>query len=370
MKEIRIGLLGTGGIAHVHAWAFRALPYSTTGLKVRPNLYMVYDRKIEKAREFANLYGFERYTNNPLEVINSPEVDIIDISLPNKLHAELSILASEKGKHVISEKPLASDLRDAKAMVEAVRKNRVHSLVCLNMRFLPSVMYARKLIEGGRIGRVFHFRGVAGHSRLIDPLVPIEWRMKKELAGGGPLADLGVHIFDIARLLVGDVEEVVSLMNTFIKERFNQSGQKEAVDVEDAGLVLMRFEKGALGSVEATKFALGFDEQQRIEIHGSECSFRIILTEPFVLKLYCRDEDPPGLKNVTVAYDKNIIWPPSKSTEGWAYTFVPMFYNFLNAIADDVDTTPNFYDGLKAQEILEASYLSWEKRSWIKLPLL
>ncbi len=370
LNKIGFGLVGAGGIGFVHAWATRVAPFSFSDLDPRQiELVGVYNRTLSKAENLAKRFGF-RYATDELEkILNDPEINAVCIALANAFHREPVIKAADIGKNILCEKPLGLNLDEAREMYESVKNAGITHAVALVMRFMPSVIYAKQLIDQGVLGRIYHYRAVVAHSRYVNPDLPIEWRMKKSLAGGGALADIGIHLMDLARYLIGEVRELAAITKTFIRERKTKSGEKDIVDVEDAGLVIFSFDNGALGNIEATRFGPGFQELDRIEIHGSKGMIRFYLENPFEIFLYLSTEDPPGVKRVILKPWSNALWPPSKSISGWAFLFVKLIHEFFKAILEKREASPNFYDGLKAQEILEAAYVSAEEKRWVRLPL-
>ncbi len=369
-SKIYFSLIGAGGIGFVHAWAAKAVTFSFDDLDPEIiELNGVYNRTVSKAERLKHRFGFRYVTDDWRKIINDGTTNAISVTTANAFHEEPVIEAAEKGIHVLCEKPLGLNYEQARRMYEKVKESRIVNSTALVMRFMPSVIFAKELIESGKLGELYHYRAVVAHSRFVNPDLPIEWRMKKEIAGGGALADIGIHLIDLARYLVDDVSEVSAVSRIFIKERKTKNGGRDIVDVDDATIMLVAFKNKAIGSIEATRFGLGFQELDRVEIHGSKGMIRFYLDNPFEIYIYLTDDDIPGLKRIVLKPWKNALWPPSKSVSGWGYLFVPLMHEFFKAILEKRDAKPNFYDALKAQEILEAAYISAEKKEWVKLPL-
>ncbi len=368
--KIGFGLIGAGGIGFVHAWSAKVAPLSFEDLDPSNiTLVGVYNRTLSKAERLAKRFGFKYATSDLDRVIKDSEINAFCVALANAFHKDPVLKISDEGKHVLCEKPLGLNYKEAEEMYKAVKSAGIVHAVALVMRFMPSVIYAKQLIKKGFLGKIYHFRAVVAHSRYVNPDLPIEWRMKKSIAGGGALADIGIHLMDLARFLVGELREVSAVTRTFIERRKTLDGKIDYVDVEDAGLMIFSFENGALGYIEATRFGPGFQELDRIEIHGSKGMIRFYLENPFEIFVYSLEDEAPGVKRIILKPWPKALWPPSKSISGWAFLFVKLMHEFFRAIIEGREASPNFYDGLKAQEILEAAYISAKEREWIRLPL-
>jgi len=368
--KIYFSLIGAGGIGFVHAWAAKVVTVSYCDLD--PNsvvLNGVYNRTISKAEALMHRFGFKYVTNNWRDIINDGATNAISVATANAFHEDPVIMAADKRINILCEKPLGINYDQAKRMYEKVNEAKVINSTALVMRFMPSVIFASNLINSGKLGKIYHYRAVVAHSRFVNPDLPIEWRMKKDIAGGGALADIGIHLIDLARYLIGEVKEVSAITKIFIKERKTRDGGTDYVDVDDAALMIMEFENGAIGSIEATRFGPGFQELDRIEIHGSNGMIRFYLDNPYEIYLYLSNEEYPGVKRIVLKPAKEALWPPSKSVSGWGYLFVALMHDFFKAILDRREASPNFYDALKAQEVLEAAYISAERKEWVQLPL-
>jgi predicted dehydrogenase len=369
--SVNFSLIGVGKIGIVHAWSARNVVHSFDDIDPNEvNMVGVYNRTVSKANWAKKRFGFKYSTGNWRDILKDGETNSVSITLPNNLHYELVKEFAEAGINIMCEKPLGVNLNEALKMYEIVHDSKIVDSVALVLRFLPSALYAKEIIEKGKLGEIYHYRAVVAHSRYVDPNLKMEWRMKKELAGGGALADIGIHLIDLARFLIGDISDVVAETKTFIKKRKNDKGEFEEVDVDDAAILIMNFENGVLGSIESTRFGPGFQELDRIEIHGSNGMIRFYLDNPFEIFVFLNDEDPKGVKRIVLKPWPKAIWPPSKSIEGWGFLFVTLFHNFFKSILSGSVASPNFYDGLKAQEIVEAAYISSKERRWVKLPLV
>jgi len=315
--------------------------------------------------------------------VKRDDIDIVDINAPSDAHKDIAIAAARAGKHVFCEKPLALTLADAREMLAAVEEAGVKHMICFNYRFAPAVQLAKKLVQEGRLGRIYHFRAVFLQDWIVDPNFPLVWRLDKKVAGSGSHGDLGAHLIDLAHFLVGDIDEVIGMSETFIKERplpsvttglsakGDPSGPKGEVTVDDATLFLARFANGALGSFEMTRLAPGHRSTNAFEINGSKGSVKFDFERMNELQVYFTDdaEDVQGFRRVMVtdpAHAYMDAWWPAGHSIGYGQTFTHVVVELLSAIAEDRQPVPNFRDGVKCQEVLEAVERSVAERRWVK----
>jgi predicted dehydrogenase len=372
MKTLNVAIIGTRfmGKAHSNAW-LNAPRFFDMGLQ--PVLKVACGTDEEHTRAFAQRWGWEEAATDWCAVIERPDIDIVDISTPTYLHREIAVAAAQAGKHIFCEKPFASTLEEARAMYDAAQKAGIVHYVNHNYRRAPAVMLAKRLIDEGAVGRIFHWRGAYLQDWIVDPSFPLTWHLRKETAGSGPHGDLNSHSIDLARFLVGDIKAVNAMMTTFIKERplpgagaatfsAGSGGATEmgAVTVDDASFMLAEFENGALGSFEASRFAPGRKNYNYFEIYGSKGSIVFNLERMNELQLFLRD-DPAyaqGFRTILAteggqhAYVAN-WWPPGHII-GYEHEFHHAVVDFMHAIETDGMIAPNFYDGLKEVEVLEA----------------
>ena len=274
-KEIRIGLVGYKfmGKAHSNAYLNVARFFD---LPAPPVMRAICGRSEAAVREVARRWGWESVETDYRRLVARDDIDLIDIATPNNTHAKIAIAAAKAGKHVVSEKPLAMNVAEAGEMLRAVTTAGVRHMVWFNYRRIPAIALARKLIQQGELGRIFHIRAAYLQDWIVDPGFPLVWRLRKAIAGSGAHGDLNAHITDLARYLVGEFESVVGMSETFVKERpleaeasglSARGGRKKGkVTVDDAALFLARFRNGAIGSFEGTRFATGRKNGERLEI--------------------------------------------------------------------------------------------------------
>jgi len=378
IKEIGVGVLGYAFMGKAHTNAYLRMPIFFYPPPAKPRLVAICGRTETAVAEAARRYGYETYYTDWKKLIKDERIELVDNCLPNFMHAAPSIAAAEAGKHIICEKPLAMSVDEARRMYEAVEKAGVKHMTGFNYRFVPAIRLAKKLIDEGYIGKILQYRAVYLQEWIMDPNFPLVWRLRKKLAASGALGDLGAHIIDLARFLVGDIESVCGMTETFIKERPlpEDPSKKGKVDVDDVFIAMVRFKGGAIGSLEASRFCAGRKNYQRIEIHGTEGSLVFNLERLNELEVYSRKdpEDKMGFKTILVTETIHPFmkyWWPHGHIIGWEHTFVHEVHHLIDCIVNDKPISPlgaTFYDGLKCQEVLEAILRSSKEGRWINIP--
>lgn len=383
-QHINVGLVGYSFMGKAHSHAYHDMAFFFPEAKAYPAMKAICGRNKSAVSAACTQFGWEGYETDWRKLVARDDIDLVDVSTPGDTHREIAIGAAEAGKHVFCEKPLANDLSEAREMLDAVQKAGVKNMVAFNYRRVPAVTYAKQLIEEGKIGKVYHWRAVYLQDWIMDPEFPLVWRLQKDKAGSGPHGDLNAHIIDLARYLVGEISEVVGMCETFIKKRplvgeidaalgAKASEKKGSVTVEDAMLFLARFENGALGSFESTRFAGGRKNHNRFEINGSKGSIVFNLEKMNELQ-YMNLEDDSGVQgfreiivNDNAAHPYMSAWWPPGHIIGWEHTFIHEVYDLMNAIAEDQPVYPDFAEGVKVQAVLEAVMKSVEERTWVKV---
>lgn len=388
MKEINVGLIGYKFMGKAHSFAYKNVSLFFD-LPLKVNMKVICGRTEKAVKQAKEKFGFSEYETDWRKVVERKDIDLIDITTPPNAHKEIAIEAAKNGKIVFCEKPLASTLKDAYEMLEAVEKYKVKHAICFNYRKLPAIGLAKKLIDEGKIGKIYHMRAVYLQDWIVDPDFPLVWRLQKSVAGSGAHGDLNAHLVDMARYLVGEFDEVIGISETFIKERpvlkvkeeletglgeFKEKAEEKGiVDVDDATIFLVRFKNGAIGSFEATRFAPGRKNGQRFEINGSNGSIVFNLENLNELEYYSREDEKSGTQGFRkiIATDPShpyaANWWPAGHIIGYGESFVNMVADILNSISKGENPSPNFYDGVKCQEVLEAVELSIKERRWVKV---
>ncbi|MGN7456543.1 Gfo/Idh/MocA family protein [Paenibacillus pasadenensis] len=385
-NTLRIGMIGYKFMGKAHSNAYRALPMFFGGAPLLPEMAVLCGRDASAAETARAQLGWRELETDWRKLVERDDLDLIDINAPSDAHLEIAVAAANAGKHLFCEKPLALSLADARTMLKAAEDAGVKHMTGFNYRFSPAVKLAKKLVEEGRLGRIYHFRAWFLQDWIVDPDFPLVWRLQKEIAGSGSHGDLGAHLIDLARHLVGEFDEVVGMSETFVKERplptemsgLSAKGGASAdaprgpVTVDDATLFLARFANGALGSFEATRFAPGHRSTNSFEINGSKGSVRFDFERMNELEVYFADdaEDVQGFRRVLctdAAHAYSEAWWPAGHTIGFEHTFTHEMLELMSAVAEDRQPSPSFVDGVKCQEVLEAVERSVEERRWVKL---
>jgi predicted dehydrogenase len=368
MKKMNVAMIGYRfmGKAHSNAWRQVARFFD---VPIEPVMKVICGRNETEVRKAAEKYGWQEHATDWREVIERKDIDIIDICTPGDSHHDIAVAAAEAGKAILCEKPLANTLAEAERMLAAVERAGVTHMVCHNYRRAPAVALAKELIERGELGRLYHYRGTYLQDWIVDPNFPRVWRLERAKAGSGALGDIASHSIDLARYLVGEITEVAGLLETFIKERPSPDDptKRLPVDVDDAALALCRFENGAIGTIEASRFATGRKNYNRFEINGSRGSLVFNLERMNELELYIEEGANSGFRQVIVTEPEHpyiAAWFPPGHIIGYEHTFTHTVLDFLKAIDEGRLPQPNFRDGLRNQRVLAAIERAHAGRGW------
>jgi len=393
-RTLTVGLVGYKFMGKAHSNAWRQAPRFFE-LPTHLRLKAICGRDAKAVREVAGKFGWETAVTNWRAVIDDPEIDIIDICTPNDSHAEIAIAAAKAGKAILCEKPLARNVAEAEKMVHAVKQARVVNMICHNYRRIPAIALAKQMIERGELGeRIFHFRARYAQDWIVDPKFPLVWRLRSDAAGSGALGDLGSHVVDLARYLVGEFREVCATTETFVKRRPLASKRESTrkmgrVTVDDAVMMIGRFKNGALASLEATRFAPGRKNSLTLEINGNGGSLFFDLEEMNRLKFFSmRDpKDRQGFRDIIVTEPTHPYidkwWPPGHII-GYEHTFIHTVADLVKAVADAVEgrtpsrpgrnrtprrtsLQPTFEDGFQNQRVLDALARSAHNKRLIEI---
>jgi predicted dehydrogenase len=343
-------MLGYAFMGKAHSNAFKKIAYMTWPPPLVPRLVSIAGRNEEAVRNAAERYGYERWTTDWHDLVSDPEIGLFDNGGPNSLHAEPTIAAAEAGKHVLCEKPLGRTAEESYEIWRRVAATGVKHLCAFNYRFVPANRLARDMIEAGELGEIRHFRGRYLQDWGDDPSLDT-WRFHAGEAGSGALGDLGAHVIDLARSLVGEFATVSGLAKTFLPGR----------EVDDAIEAAVTFENGAVGTIEATRLALGRRNALQWEINGTKASLAFDMERLNELQVFRADGDRArGFKTVLVSEPDHpwwdFWWPPGHII-GWGETFVHEIHHLLKAIAENGEVGPvgaTFEDGYRAAEVCDA----------------
>src|SRR6185437_12994839 len=379
-EQVNVALIGYKFMGRSHSNAYRQVAHFFPDLGAVPVMNTLCGRDRQAVEQAAGQLGWQQVATDWKDVVRRPDIDLVDIVTPGDSHAAIAIAAAEAGKHVFCEKPLANTVAEAERMLEAVQKAGVRNMVAFNYRRVPAIAYARQLIDEGRIGRIYHFRARYLQDWIMDPNFPLVWRLDKNAAGSGPMGDLGAHIIDLARYLVGDFDEVTGMAETFIKERplaessdagLGASGgaKKGQVTVEDAAAFVTRFTNGAMGTFEVTRFAGGNRNANTFEINGSKGSIRFNLERLNELEFLdlTQPSTEQGFRDLMItdgAHPYMAAWWPAGHIIGWEHTFTHEVRDLMQAIAAKTEVHPDFLDGLRVQQVLDAVERAANSKRW------
>lgn len=385
-KTLNIAMIGGGFMGKAHAMAYASMPMFFWPAPAIPHRKVVVDVTDDQAEAARQRFGFDEASSDWRAVIARDDIDVIDICTPNNVHAEIAIAAAKAGKHIICEKPLARGGEEAKAMLDAVEAAGVIHMVAFNYRRTPAVALAKKYIDEGRIGEILNFRGTYLQDWSADPDGPLSWRFQKKIAGSGAIGDIGTHVVDLAHYLVGPIAAVSALTPTYVKTRpLQESGvdklgasEKNAnaprgeVDVDDEVVSMLKFENGAIGSLEATRNGYGRNNFITLEIHGTKGSILFNYERRDELQVMFADDpsDARGFRTVYTGpahpYGEG-LWPIPALGIGYSETKIIECYDFFKAIASGEQPSPNFADGYLTELVADALITSGETEQWVKV---
>jgi predicted dehydrogenase len=358
-QKLNVAMIGSGFIGRVHSNAFRQVGHFFQ-LPYELNLKVICGRNRSKLEPAASQWGWEETDTDWRRVVNRKDIDVVDIAVPNALHAPIAIAAAEARKIVLCEKPLATSLEEAKRMAEALRG--IPNLVWFNFRRLPAVVFAKQLIEEGRTGSPYHYRALYLNQSGNDPSKASGWRYQRSEAGSGAAGDLLSHAIDLALYLNGPIRELTAMKHTFAPAR----------DVDDAALMLVRFENGSVGSFEASRYGVGCQNRNTFELNGSKGMLRFSLDDMNSLEFYDATEVPhlraPRSLMVTGPdhpYWQN-FWKPGHAI-GYEHPFIATLGDFLQSMAAGETFHVNFEDAVAVQRVLDALHRSALSGRWVSV---
>ena len=373
-----VGVLGYAGVAKAHLNALKRLPHIFWPSPVRFRLLGIGGRTYAAVEDAARRYGFEYATTEWRRLVDDPRLGLLINCAPNDAHAEPCLAAAAEGKHLLCEKPLARDAREARRMWEGVRRDRIRHQVSFNYRFIPAVRLAREMIQAGDLGDILHFRTRYTDDTLSDPATPHTWRQEKRRAGSGVVGDLASHVLDLARFLVGEVRGVAGLSRIIVPRRPVTIGSRKTktVDVEDLYEGILEFGNGAMGTLEVSTFCLGRKNYLTFEVNGtggSICFNLERLNELEVFRAEPKSRRDRGFKTVLVTDGDHPYggtwWPPGHIL-GWEHTFVHQLHHLVRAIVGQQAVAPiaaDFHDGYVNAVLCDALLHAAKERRYVRL---
>lgn len=376
METYGIGMVGYGFIGKMHTYAYQSLPLIYDPAPAKIKLVGVCTAGEESGRKAIDQAGYEFSTTDYRELIERNDIHIINVCSPNYSHKDVVTDALKAGKHVYCDKPLALNLKEASDIWNIAKDATSIHQMTFQYRFIPAILRAKQLIDAGLLGRVYQFRAAFLHSGNIDPNRPMTWRMEKSKSGGGAAFDLGSHVIDLTRYLLGEFAAVQANAEIFINDRPIAAGSSERipVDVDDVLWMHARLENGAVGTIEASRLSTGANDEIRFEVHGERGAISFNSMNPNWLDVY--DATLPGgdyggdrgFKRIECVqqYPKPAVLPGPKFSIGWMRYHIASIFDFVENVRQGRQSSPSIYDGLKVQEILDAAYRSSDTGTKIK----
>ncbi len=365
MPDVGVGVLGYRFMGRAHSNAYHRMPMFFWPPVARPRLVAMCGRTEEAVAEAALRFGYEGYYTDLDQMLADPRIAVFDNCASANAHVSPTLQAIAAGKHVLCEKPLATNAADAHRMWKAAQEAGVVHMTGFNYRYVPAVRFVRELIEQDVIGRIYSFRGCYLQEGGDNPDRPFTWRSDRSQGGYGALGDIGVHIIDLARFLVGDITALTAMTQTFVKERPipDRPGEMGTVTTDDVFVSTVSFENGAIGTIEASKVATGRKNQNTFEINGSKASVVFDLERLNELQVYLREGTPDtlqGFSQVSVTERDHPFyqfWWPHGHIIGWEHSFVHQVDRLMRAVVLDEPIAPygaTFEDGYRALAVADA----------------
>jgi predicted dehydrogenase len=387
VTALRVAMIGHGFMGSAHSVGWRQAPRMFS-LPAGVEMAVVVGRSAEGAAAAAARWGWQESASDWREVIARDDIDIVDIVTPGDSHAEIAISALDAGKHVLCEKPLANTVAEAEAMTAAAERaaaKGIRAMVGFTYRRVPAITLLRDLIAEGLVGEVQQVRAAYRQDWLVDPQMPLAWRLQKEHAGSGALGDIGAHAIDTTQFVTGlGVTAVTGTIETIVKQRpllgsgSGLSGTAAAgygdVTVDDVAIFAGRLENGALASFEATRFATGRKNQLTIEVSGTNGALAFDLEDLNSLNFYDRTApgDRQGFTKILVTEGVHpyvSAWWPAGHMLGYEHGFSHQVIDLVNGIVDGTDPHGTFAEGLAVQRVLAAVEASHARESaWVSIP--
>jgi predicted dehydrogenase len=378
MKKLNVGLIGYGFMGRAHSNAYRKVNHFFD-LEYVPVLKAACARDEKKIKAFADNWGYESVESDWRKLVARKDIDVIDICVPNNLHAEIATAAAKAGKMILCEKPLSMDGAQGEKMVAVVEKAKVPNMVWYNYRRVPAVTFAKQLIDEGRLGRIFHYRAKFLQDWTISPDLPqggnALWRLDVKAAGSGVTGDLLAHCIDTALWLNGSIDKVNAMTETFIKERkHNLTGKVEKVGIDDACAFLARFSNGSLATFESTRYARGHKALYTFEVNGEHASLFWDLHDLHRLQWFDHKDEGKlrGWRSVHVTDHggghpyMDRWWVPGLQI-GYEHSFVHQVADFIKGLQDGKPAGPTFKEALETQYVCDAVLKSAKSGQWQKV---
>ncbi len=362
-KKLRIGVIGAGN------WAKKAhLPAFANQENVE--VVGITDLDVSRAKNLSKEFRIPKHYSNLDNMLAEADLDILDVITSRGMHFQPVMTGIDHKLNVLCEKPLGHNLEEARTLYRRAKDLGLVVHLGFTFRYSPAIQYLRDLILDGCIGEIYHLQGFEQNAQLIDPNTPLPRIGFSRQTDSGALHGYGSHLLDLARWILGEFEEVIGNMATFIDERpvLGESARLR-VEVDDSTTVLARFKSGAQGIMQFSKVAIGYAPGVELRIFGSKAGLKVRL-----------EESPNGYEKIWIATQDNRNFHsmkiPSKYTRGHDPTlnsnknyYTALVRHFLQRVRNKgtSEGSSDFLDGLRAQEVLEAIERSHFERRWVKM---
>ena len=372
MKEIRIGLVGSGWMGKAHSSALADAQmlfgpeYGVAAFEI------VADANEAAAKAAQQKIGFRRVTTDWHEVVADPNVDLVDIATPNAFHYEVAKAALENGKHVYCEKPLSISADESKELAALAAQKGVVNYVGFNNTMNPANAYVRELVQSGALGKIMRFTGTYDQDQLLDENLPITWRHVDKLAGCGALGDLGSHLLSISQFIMGDIQAVNAMKTTVFPKRPKAAGSGELADVENEDIMtfMAEYASGAIGTIACSRVATGRKNYLCYEIQGTKGSVRYDLERMGEVQVYFQDDEERDRGFRTVLLNPKMKGYAAFQPAGGisiAYNDMKILevHELFSALTQGTPYACDFAFGYKIDRTVSAVLESAAKRAWV-----
>jgi predicted dehydrogenase len=375
MKELRVALIGGHGVmGKAHSLGYSLAPImADLGVSIKKAVLV--DTTDELAADAAHRFGWEESSADWREVIARPDIDIIDIVTPPRLHKEIAVEALKLGKHVFVEKPITNDSAEGSEMWKTQLASGVAGQVGFNYRHIPAVQFAKKLVDEGRIGAALQFRATYLQDVLLN-VVDIGWRGQISTGASGMIGDIGSHVMDMAEYLNGDIVRVCGLArgrdSVDPAAGWLEEDERAARDMPDqAGVWLAEFANGAIGTFAVSLLASGHKNLIRWELDGTKGALEFNWNRREELNISYTDDpaDHSGFRTVLSTHEHEDVW---YAVPGLGLGYVDdnaiQLYKFVKSIVDHKLAHPNFGEATHIQQLVEAILESSKTGTWVDVP--
>ncbi|MCF6175730.1 MAG: Gfo/Idh/MocA family oxidoreductase [Victivallaceae bacterium] len=374
ISEYKVGIIGFGFIGKVHAYGYLNFPLFYDPLNFNAKITHICTSRMGTAEKGCQQIGAQVATTDYRDITENPDIDIVHICSPNNLHLDALLSAMKHNKHIYCDKPLVANADEAEQIEAALADYKSTAQMTFQLRFYPAVIRAKQLIDEGFLGQILEFRSCFLHAGSVDPQAPLKWKLSAE-AGGGIIADLGSHLFDLIHYLIGNYAEIMAETQIAYPERPATDNPEKMIPVEVADNVIMlaKMQNGALGTIQATKLATGTEDEIRFEIHGTKGAIRFNGTEPHYLEIFDQTTQAAPIGGVAgwtkVAtgqkYPEPAGFPGGKLQIGWIRHHMACLYNFMESVVACTPGNPGLEQGIYIQKMMDKVEQSAQTKTWV-----